>query len=270
MLSYYAADMRARRLSPNTIKARLVVARVLDRSYNPATVTAEQLAAHTAAWVRLSPQTHSSYLQHLADLCAWMVRNGIRDDDPSTGLLRPRIPRRLPRPITEPDLARALAAADPLMRAWLVLAAWAGLRCCEIASLDRADLLEGAVRVRGKGDKERVVPMGAVALREVHRAPMARAGACFRSRLGDAFTSRSVSERIADHLHGLGIEASAHCLRHRFGTRILQLSGDIRLCQELLGHESVMTTQVYTAYSRPAAAAAVAALDAELAPTQAA
>ncbi|MGH3098463.1 MAG: site-specific integrase, partial [Streptosporangiales bacterium] len=170
MLTAYRADLHARRLAEATITVRLLVAGILARRYDLATMTTNDLAEiEQHQWTRRSPQTQRSYRQHTRDLCAWMVQAGVRGDDPSVALHLPRVARGRPRPMPEDDLELALAAGGEELRTWVALAAFAGLRCVEIASLDRADITgdtEPELRVRGKGGKERVVPIGGGLLRE--------------------------------------------------------------------------------------------------------
>jgi integrase len=112
--------------------------------------------------------------------------------------------------------------------------------------------------VRGKGDRERIIPAHPLVVAAVAAWP--RSGRARRAD-GRPHTANDVSWRTRAFLHGLGIDASAHQLRHWFGTRTYAESRDLRVVQELMGHASPDTTAVYTAWSRPAAVDAVVALE---------
>jgi integrase/recombinase XerC len=183
-------------------------------------------------------------------------------DDPCAGLRAPRSPRRLPAALS-PDQATQLVAIDgddPLAvrdRALFELAYSSGLRLSELSGLDveSIDLATGEVRVWGKGSKERIVPVGAPA-REAIRAWLdLRAGlaasdspAMFLSRSGRRIGPRTIERRLAHWAlkRGLNQHVHPHMLRHSFASHLLQSSGDLRAVQEMLGHASIASTQVYT------------------------
>lgn len=169
----------------------------------------------------------------------------------------------LPRPISEPDLAVAIDQADRLMAAWLTLAAYAGLRCAEIAGLVRSDVIEAdhLLRIMGKGRKERLVPMGDKVAAALDAYGLPRRGPVFTRPRGSAYPPAMVSREIAIYLESRGIDATAHQLRHRFGTRAYRASRDLRLVQELMGHGSPVVTAGYAAWDQDAGAACVALLD---------
>jgi integrase/recombinase XerC len=131
-----------------------------------------------------------------------------------------------------------------------------GLRVSELVglNLDDLDLEQGLVRVRGKGRRERLCPVGAMAADWVTRWTALRAPkrpgepALFLNRFGTRLTSRSVGRLLEEHLVGLGLDpaASPHTLRHSFATHLLDRGADLRSVQELLGHRSLSTTQIYT------------------------
>jgi len=150
--------------------------------------------------------------------------------------------------------------ADPLAqrdRALFELAYSSGLRLSELAGLDLEglDLARGEVRVLGKGGKERIVPVGShartaldrwIATRATHAAPDERA--LFIGQHGYRLTARAIERRLAEWAikSGLGKHVHPHMLRHSFASHLLQSSGDLRAVQELLGHSSIASTQVYT------------------------
>jgi integrase/recombinase XerC len=185
-----------------------------------------------------------------------------RRADPCAGLRAPKSARRLPSALSPDEAVRlvciggddALAVRD---RAILELAYSSGLRLSELSGADigRLDLAEGEIRVMGKGAKERIVPVGAPA-REALRAWLAaRAGiaaadeqALFVTRAGLRLGPRAIERRLAAwaRRQGLDRHVHPHMLRHSFASHVLQSSGDLRAVQELLGHASIASTQVYT------------------------
>jgi integrase/recombinase XerC len=183
-------------------------------------------------------------------------------ENPCAGLRAPKAPRRLPAALS-PDEAVQLVAIDdqdPLAvrdRALFELAYSSGLRLAELANLDvgAVDLAAGEVRVWGKGAKERIVPVGGPA-RDAIRAwlsvrrglPVGNAGAMFIGRSGRRIAPRTIESRLAVWAvkRGLAQHVHPHMLRHSFASHLLQSSGDLRAVQELLGHASIASTQVYT------------------------
>ena len=183
-------------------------------------------------------------------------------ENPCTGLKAPRSARRLPAVLSPDEAVRLVEidATDTLGlrdRALFELAYSSGLRLAELAGLDldRVDLAQGEVRVWGKGAKERIVPVGAAARAAIRawlpaRATLARADpkALFLGRSGARISPRAIERRLADWAvkQGLIQHVHPHMLRHSFASHVLQSSGDLRAVQEMLGHASIASTQVYT------------------------
>ncbi|MEZ5165723.1 MAG: tyrosine-type recombinase/integrase [Acidimicrobiales bacterium] len=210
----------------------------------------------------ISPRTRYDWVSHLHMIFDWGVRHGLADHDPTVRVHRPKVDRLLPRPISDHDLAEALRQAPPMMRAWLLLGALAGLRVSEMARPERPDVLESdmLLRVMGKGRKERLVPLHPDVLGGLRRAGLPRSGYLFRRPHGSPFPASMVSREISVYLSTVGIDATAHQLRHWFGTKTYRQCRDLRTVQELLGHASPTTTAIYTAASPLDARAAVDAL----------
>jgi len=238
----------------------------------------EDVAAFVA---RVSSSTHgdgrayrpTSVVRALSSVRSFhrfLVREGRADADPTTGVVRPRLPRSLPRPLSVDDVGRLLAApridTDTGVRDRAVLETMyaAGLRVSELVGLDvdDVDLEDGAVRVLGKGGVERDVPLGRYA-REAIAAYLSRArpglasarsrSALFLNQRGGGRLSRQACwNLIRDHARAAGIRVrvTPHTLRHSFATHLLDGGADVRVVQELLGHASVATTQVYTLVTR--------------------
>lgn len=260
VLDQWAVDQRRRGLMDSTIHLKACRLRALARVHHPLTVTEDELQAFLDAR-RIGAHTRSGWLANLADFYRWAIRRGHTDRSPVAEIDRPRLRRHLPRPIPTDQLTAAIADADPMRRAWLVLMAYAGLRCAEVSRLAKADLgdVEGelVLRVRGKGDRERLVPAHPFVVAVMRDPQWSTAGPMFRARHGGGVSARWVSEATRAYLHGCGFPVTAHQLRHWFGTRAYAASKDLLVVQELMGHASPSTTAVYTRWSRSGARAAV-------------
>ena len=183
-------------------------------------------------------------------------------ESPCAGLKPPKAMKRLPSALSPDEAAQLveIAGDEPLVvrdRALFELAYSSGLRLSELAGLDtdRVDLASGEVRVWGKGSKERIVPVGASALAAIRawlkqraRMPSADPQAMFIGRSGKRITPRAIERRLAEWAvrQGLTRHVHPHMLRHSFASHVLQSSGDLRAVQEMLGHASIASTQVYT------------------------
>jgi integrase/recombinase XerD len=195
----------------------------------------------------------------------FLIQEGDATEDPSTGVVRPKVPRTLPRPLSVDEVGRILGSPSGGTPAALRDAAiletlyGAGLRVSELVALDvdDLDLEEGSVRVIGKGSKERIVPLGRYA-REALEAYLTRARPSLASRLsrsalflnlrGGRLTRQGCDGILRSHVRRAGVAkpVSPHVLRHSFATHLLEGGADVRVVQELLGHASVATTQIYT------------------------
>ncbi len=206
-------------------------------------------------------------------LAAWRsfsrycVRRGVLARDPSRSIPFPKRPKRLPRTLPSHDLAAALDrmsgedAAVRRDRALLEVAYSSGLRLSELVGLNHGDVDRGAglLRVRGKGRRERIVPIGEQALARLD-AYLAGLGARARrgdepvfvnaraGRLSGRTVQRVVKRRLSEVANGLGV--TPHALRHSFASHLLDRGADLRAIQELLGHRSLASTQVYTHVTR--------------------
>lgn len=189
-------------------------------------------------------------------------RDGMQKDDPCAGIKAPKSPRRLPSALSPEEAAKlvTIESDEPFAirdRALLELAYSSGLRLSELAQLDIAgcDLTTGEVRVFGKGSKERIVPVGAAARDAITRWLGVRAAraspdemALFIGRRGRRLSARAIQQRLGEWAirQGLSRHVHPHMLRHSFASHVLQSSGDLRAVQEMLGHASIASTQVYT------------------------
>jgi integrase/recombinase XerD len=195
----------------------------------------------------------------------FLVSEGDAVDDPAAGVVRPQVPRTLPRPLSVEEVARILASPTGgtaiALRDQAILETLygAGLRVSELVSLDvdEVDLEGGSVRVIGKGAKERIVPLGRFALDAIgayltkarpELASRSSRAALFLNHRGGRLTRQGCDRILRGHVRRAGIakRVSPHTLRHSFATHLLEGGADVRVVQELLGHASVATTQIYT------------------------
>jgi integrase len=260
---------RLRNLRPGTIyqrgRALVRLRRALDGP-ELLDVDHEVMAGWYSA-LDLTPEARATELSHVRTFYRWALLEGLIESDPTLRLVRPRIPRRIPRPIGDDDLARALEGAPERVRPWLFLAAYSGLRACEIAGLRRRDVLDDAdppviVVTDGKGGKQRVVPLAARVLAELRVSGLPPSGWLFSRADGKPGPLKpwSISGHANRSLRELGIPATLHQLRHHFGTSLYRSTHDLRLTQEVMGHASPVTTAGYAAWSPTEAAVAVEAL----------
>lgn len=216
------------------------------------------------------PRTRSTIARKLSVVRSFLrfcEENGLLEASPAAGVSSPKVPRRLPQVLTPEQAAQLLermGGKGPLElrdRALFELIYSSGLRCREALDLKLNDVNMGSseVRVRGKGRKERVVPVGDVALEALDRylregrSRLVRGvsgdvNQVFLSRTGRPLSSSDVQRRLTRHLSAVEVPAgtSPHTLRHSFATHLLEGGADLRVIQELLGHASLRTTQVYT------------------------
>jgi len=265
LLADHLAYLGLRNLRPRSIDQRrdavLRTARALGHPV--ATVDRAELEAWQLQLAqRITVGGVKSEIVHVSQYLRWLITYGHRPDDPSVFLIRPRLPVRLPRPLSDTDIARAMAGADPEMRAWIALAAFCGLRCIEIAGMTREDVIDfdtPFLRVVGKGGKERIVPLPVAVLAELHAAGMPNRGPMWSRIDGGSgtVTPNRVSQRINDYLHDAGIPGTAHQLRHRFGTKLYNATKDLMLVATAMGHSSTETTKGYVLISPHAASAGI-------------
>jgi integrase/recombinase XerC len=211
----------------------------------------------------LAPRSIARTMSSWRTYYRWLAQHGAISRNPCDGIRTPKQPRLLPKALTM-EQAQALleAPAEALLdlrdKAMFELFYSSGLRLSELASLDcndGIDLREGEVRVTGKRNKTRVVPIGrkareAISVWLARRAEIAAAeeNAIFVGPRGRRIAPRAIELRLARwaKINGLGVHVTPHMLRHSFASHVLQSSGDLRAVQEMLGHANISTTQIYT------------------------
>lgn len=191
------------------------------------------------------------YTSHARAFFQWARRQGFIEHDPTLELRPPRVPPGRAQPITEDRLRVSVGCApdvaDAPIRTWLVLAAYCGLRAGEIARITAEAIGDEVLDVDGKGGKPRTVPLPAPVRALLVAHVQSSRGPVWRYRTGRALTPNDVTKLAGKHLHDTGAGCSLHKLRHRYATRLYELSRDPLLVQQLLGHHSLATTQVYLA-----------------------
>lgn len=195
----------------------------------------------------------------------YLAREKVIQHNPAAGIQTPKRDKKLPDFLNQEEMANLLEA--PSSESWeekrdkaiLEMLYSSGLRVSELVGLNHnsVDLSGGLLRVRGKGKKERIVPVGRVAIQAMKNylaiKPPRDAGdslekPVFKNRLGGRLTDRSIRRMILKYTRRIALakDVSPHMLRHSFATHMLDRGADLRSVQELLGHENLSTTQIYT------------------------
>ncbi|MEC7407728.1 MAG: tyrosine recombinase XerC [Planctomycetota bacterium] len=231
---------------------------------SPQELRAYQAALQEAGYAR---STISRKLASLRSFYRFAMRQGITNENPAKPLRNPRRQRKLPHVLSNAEIGKLLLAPSSLNeaglrdRAILETMYSAGLRVSELVTLRDGDLDfdQGLIRVQGKGRKERLSPLGSYAIKAIKRyfryrtrssktETLGRQSPVFVNRFGNALTTRSVGRMLEKYIleTDLDTRTSPHTLRHSFATHLLDRGADIRSVQELLGHQSLATTQIYT------------------------
>jgi integrase len=230
---------------PRSIDGRRKVLRAFSEQLRPDTLLRAKRPDVEMFLARpLAPRSRQVYLAHLRGYYRWALDNDLIRTDPTVKIPSVRIPRSVPRPISPDDLALAVDQAPMRMRAWLLLMSLAGLRCCEVAVLRPQDLTED----RGvwllflretKGGGSAMVPAHPAVVEALACLPI-------HGGLWWQVSASHVSTTTNAYLHGKGISATAHQLRHAAGTAWYKASGhDLLTTARLLRHANVATTQGY-------------------------
>ncbi len=258
-LSAYRRDLRA-------YQALLTERGVAD----PAGASTEDVIAFVGALQKrgLAPASVERAVAAVKSFHRFCVREGFSAEHPASRIPLPKSPKRLPDVVSIDDIERLLSQPFPegppgyRDRAILETLYGCGLRVSELIGLDHTDLspAEGVLRVKGKGDKERVVPLAGEAARVLadyllHGRPYLRSkksmhaadsSAVFVNVRGGRLSRQAVFEMVRRYGGRVGLEVHPHTLRHSFATHLLEGGADLRSLQEMLGHADISTTQIYT------------------------
>lgn len=265
LVADWRLDQERRGLMPRTVYKRcsqtLTWVRWCEHSGGVGAQRAEDVQRFLDAR-RIGSRTRYHWLSTLHVFYRWAIDAGRLDHDPTATIHRPRLRRSLPRPVSDGDLARSVQLADPMMRAWLTLMAFNGLRCAEVGRLRSEDIVQNAtmLRVLGKGDRERIIPLHPDALRALREHGLPRRGYLFTRPQGGPFPPPLVSRTACLYLRSIDLDVVPHQYRHWFGTKAYEACRDIRVVQELMGHSSPSVTAVYAAYSEETARHTVKAI----------
>lgn len=275
LLRRFLSDLSVtRNLSENTIRAYgtdlAAYARWTRRQgVDPLDVTHSQLRAYLGELVRArySSRTLNRRLSAIRTLYRWLVREGYTDKDAAAAIASPKVARTLPKTMTDPDVCQLLGACDEdgviglRDRALIELLYASGARISEISRLDVGDIdrERRQVTLLGKGGKERIVPLYDMCIDELDaylltaRPALVVRGegaseALFVSTRGRRMSAAALREAFERRvrLAGLDADITPHAMRHTYATELLSGGADLRSVQELLGHSSLSTTQIYT------------------------
>lgn len=253
-------------MSPNTVASYIsdLTAFFSAVGKDPKDVVPEDIISYFAETTTLSKRSQARVLSSLHSFYKWMIMEGEMTDNPSDAIEAPKLGKYLPAVLSVEEVDRLIAAVDldsafgKRDRAMLETLYGLGLRVSELISLRISSIWteQGFVSVIGKGDKQRLVPLGGMARDAIRdylevRGPAAdreSSDILFLNRFGRALTRIAVFKMIKAYAVKAGIskEISPHTLRHSFATHLIENGADLRAVQEMLGHESILTTEIYT------------------------
>lgn len=252
LIEKFELDQKRRGLSPNTLTLRNRQLALYEREvgkieHADETKIQEWLDSRTLPnGDPISDKTRSGYLTTFSSFFKWAVKKDQLPFNPIDKIDRPKVHNGMPNPIPEKALAKAIAeCTNPMLKCWIVIEAYAGLRCQEVAFLAVEDIQYDEVRIHvrfGKGGKERFVPLHQEIVKALaqYKAPREE------GRLWPNAKPSTVSQRINRFYHSIGIKHTAHKNRHRFGTMLYKHSGEsLLVVQNALGHSDPKTSSIY-------------------------
>ncbi len=268
LLSNYNYYLRIeRKMSPNTVASYCSdVSDFLEVSaVDPAKAASSDIIGYLSSRSgELSKRSQARMLSALRSFFDWTVLEGLRSDNPCDNVDSPKLGRYLPAVLSIEEVDRIIASTDSTTpkgirdRAILETLYGSGLRVSEAVSLHISDiyLKERFLRIIGKGDKQRIVPIGGseadaieayLKVREVPAGPEYD-DILFLNRFGKSLSRVSMFKMIKEQAVAAGIfkDISPHTFRHSFATHLIENGADLRAVQEMLGHESMLTTEIYT------------------------
>ena len=257
-----------RKLSPNTVAAYgRDVSDFLDAAeIEPRAIRSEDIVRYLSTRGDLSKHSQARLLSGLRSFFDWLILEGERKDNPCDRVDAPKLGRYLPAVLSVDEVTAIIDSVDTASGAWTALRDRAileilygcGLRVSEACGLliSHVYLAEGFVRVVGKGDKERLVPLGEMAADAFARYLDARPPAAepafddvaFLNKNGHPLSRVAIFNLVKKQalVAGVNKEISPHTFRHSFATHLIENGADLRVVQEMLGHESILTTEIYT------------------------
>lgn len=231
---------------------------------SPELMTSEDIEAYLQSRSLISKRSQARILSSIRSFFGWLVLEGVMTDNPCDLVDFPKLGRYLPDVLSIEEVEAIIESVDTSSwqgmrnRAVLEILYGCGLRVSEAVSLKISCLYfdEGFIRVIGKGDKERLVPVGEMAADAVNAYLEHRPAPCdqtsddlvFLNRFGSSLSRQSVFKMIKAQALAAGVrkEISPHTFRHSFATHLVENGADLRVVQEMLGHESITTTEIYT------------------------
>lgn len=260
--NYYLRMERA--MSPNTVASYCSDVEFFLQYYR--STLSELQPEHVADFILsrdfLSKRSQARLLSSLRSFCTWLVLEGLLKDNPCDRVDAPKLGRNLPDVLSVDEVAAVIGTADTTTwmglrdRALLEVLYGCGLRVSEAVSLKISNfyLEDSFIRVVGKGNKERIVPVGEMAVAAVmaylesRPAEFSGVDDLFLNRYGKVLSRVSAFNAVKKMTLAAGINKSVspHTFRHSFATHLIENGADLRVVQEMLGHESVATTEIYT------------------------
>jgi integrase/recombinase XerC len=268
--SYLRSLSVERRLSAHTVQAyRRDIHKLIEFCLSRDLFLWQGLSNHVARQFAaglhgdgLSPSSIKRHLSANRSFCRFLIRQGKLTSNPFDDVRAPKAARRLPKTLSVDQMTALIEIKrdDPLSyrdKAIMELFYSSGLRLAELCRIDLndLDLSAGLVRVTGKGEKTRNLPVGKLANQAIREwilqrndLPIKDYNALFISKYGKRISPRTIQQRVKDWAkrQGIDISVSPHMLRHSFASHLLESSGELRAVQELLGHANISTTQIYT------------------------
>ncbi len=253
-------------MSPNTVASYISDLSLFFNSAGkePEDIVPEDIISYFAEGTTVSKRSQARILSSLHSFYNWMIAQGRMEENPSDAVEAPKLGKYLPAVLSVEEVEKLIAAVDlnspsgKRDRAILEVLYGLGLRVSESISLKISDFWfnESFVSVVGKGNKQRLVPLGDMARDAVLEYLQVRGEAAdrengdilFLNRFGRALSRVAVFNMIKSYAMkaGIGKEISPHTLRHSFATHLVENGADLRAVQEMLGHESILTTEIYT------------------------
>ncbi len=255
-LEHWATWMTATNQATRTINARIGTLTRLSRQANILALTPYEIVEFLAA-PHLSQITRSTYYGHISAWLKWLRAMRISLDDPLTMIPAPKRPKAGPRPCSDDDLSRMIATANRRRtRAYILLAAYAGLRVHEVAKIRGDDFTisetnshrTGMLTITGKGNKTAMIPLHDTLITLTDTMPKIDYWFPSYTRPGDHVSGQQVSMVLTSIIRRANVHGvTPHSLRHWYGSTLVSQGVDIRVVQELMRHDWLTSTQIYTA-----------------------